>query len=376
MIRLLKISDYYQSFLQQPRDEGTADYWQAWQHLMDRRFGWFDIWKRTLEATGCFAVWETVANDSLTQGLWWRENSDAQRIPLPDEILEEQIRQFGPDAIFINNAAVTDPAKWRRWKELAPRQALFFAYDGLGIHRPESYRELGFVLSPLKKVCENCREAGVEAHLFRPGFPSLCVDLESAEKTLGTVFIGGVGTGREGHGPRLQFLDEISRRARVEFYLSGLGPGQISWGKQMRRLLRGQLREARACRNLQVQNRGPIFGREMFKTLGQSRGSLNYHVAVAGEEGVNMRIYESTGMGSCLLTEERSNLRNLFEVDAEILTYRSHCEALEKIDWIEQNPKKAREIARAGQARTLREHTLEKQILGVGEILRRKLGAG
>ncbi|NCY21527.1 glycosyltransferase family 1 protein [bacterium] len=376
MIRLLKISDYYQSFLQQSEDEGSASYLQAWHRLMDRRFGWFDMWKRVLEETGHFSVREIVANDALTQGLWWREHADVHRTPSADEILEEQIRQFRPDAIFINNVAVTRPQKWRRWSELAPRQSLLFAYDGLGIHRPESYRELSFILSPLHRFCDRCLEAGVEACPFRPGFPSPCTDLESAEKNLGTVFIGGVGTGREGHGPRLQFLDEIAREAPIEFYLSGLGPGQISWGKQIRRLFRGQVREARACRNLHAKNRGPIFGREMFQALGKSRGSLNYHVAVAGEEGVNMRIYESTGMGSCLLTEERPNLRNLFEVDAEILTYRSRREAMEKIDWIEQNPKKAREIARAGQARTLRDHTLEKQILGVGEILRQKLGSG
>lgn len=376
MIRLLKISGYYRSFLQQSENEGAADYRQAWQRLMDQRFGWFDMWKRVLEGTGEFSVWEVVANDDLTQGLWWQESADAQKIPSADDILEEQIRQFCPDVIFINNAAVTGPNKWQKWAELAASRALLFAYDGLGIHPAGVYRRLSFVLSPLKKFCDNCLKAGVEAHLFRPGFPSLCKDLESAEKTLGTVFIGGVGTGKEGHGPRLQFLDEISREAPVEFYLSGLGPSQISWGKQMRRLLRGQVQEARACRNLQAKNRGPIFGRKMFQALGQSRGSLNYHVAVAGDEGVNMRIYESTGMGSCLLTEERSNLRSLFDVDAEILTYCSYREAVEKVNWIEQNPEKAREIGRAGQARTLRDHTLEEQILRVGEILSRKLGSG
>jgi spore maturation protein CgeB len=63
-------------------------------------------------------------------------------------------------------------------------------------------------------------------------------------------------------------------------------------------------------------------------------------------------------------------------VDAEILTYCSYREAMEKVNWIEQNPEKAREIGRAGQARTLRDHTLEEQILRVGEILSRKLGSG
>lgn len=376
MIRLLKISDYYQSFLEQSKHEGAASYSEAWQLLMDQRFGWFDMWKRTLEGTGRFCVWEIVANDDQTQGLWWREHAVVQQIPSADQILEEQIRWFRPDWLFINNAAVTNPEKWRRWKELAPQRTLVFAYDGLGVHHPESYRGLSFVLSPLQKFCDTCVKAGVEAHHFRPGFPSLCIDLESPKKTLGTIFTGGVGTGRNGHGPRLQFLNEISHEAPIEFYLSGLGSRQVAWGKQIRRLLRGQVREARACQNLQAKNRGPIFGRKMFQTLGMSRGSLNYHVAVAGDEGVNMRIYESTGMGSCLLTEEKSNLRGLFEVDAEILTYRSHPEAAEKINWIEQNPKKARDIARAGQARTLREHTLERQILGVGEILRGKLGSG
>ncbi len=86
-----------------------------------------------------------------------------------------------------------------------------------------------------------------------------------------------------------------------------------------------------------------------------------------------MRLFEATGVGTCLLTSFRPNLPNLFEIDREIVTYSSPDECAEKARWLLENPEDRERIARAGQQRTLRDYTFEKRADLMDELIRRKL---
>jgi hypothetical protein len=47
--------------------------------------------------------------------------------------------------------------------------------------------------------------------------------------------------------------------------------------------------------------------------------ALNRHIAAAEGHANNMRLYEATGVGTCLLTDRGSNLGELFEVGREVI---------------------------------------------------------
>ncbi len=83
-----------------------------------------------------------------------------------------------------------------------------------------------------------------------------------------------------------------------------------------------------------------------------------------------MRLFETTGVGACLLTDWKENLSELFEPDAEVLTYRSAEECVEKVNYILEHEEERRSIAAAGQLRTLREHTFDNRAARIDEIIR------
>ena len=60
----------------------------------------------------------------------------------------------------------------------------------------------------------------------------------------------------------------------------------------------------------------PVFGKEMFKTLGNSQLVLNRHANLARNYSVNLRMFEATGMGAALLTEKSANLADLFDEES------------------------------------------------------------
>lgn len=118
----------------------------------------------------------------------------------------------------------------------------------------------------------------------------------------------------------------------------------------------------------------PVFGLEMHRLLARSRLTFNLHTGVAKGMAGNMRMFEATGNGCCLLTEAASNLRDLFEPDVEVVTYASVDEAHEKARYLLENEPVRRAVAEAGRRRTLTSHTLAQRCEVIEEVVRRRLG--
>ena len=112
---------------------------------------------------------------------------------------------------------------------------------------------------------------------------------------------------------------------------------------------------------------------KMYRTLRRSRITLNRHIGIAGPYANNMRLFEATGVGSLLVTDLKTNIRDYFEPGVEVLTYDSMTEAADMCRWAIDNPDDARRIATAGQARTLRDHTYDQCMIKLDAILRRYL---
>jgi len=76
-----------------------------------------------------------------------------------------------------------------------------------------------------------------------------------------------------------------------------------------------------------------------------------------------------------LLTDRKDNLGELFEIGKEVVAYSTAEEAAELIQYYLAHPDEAQAIARAGQARTLREHTYRHRMEELVPVLQRHLEA-
>jgi hypothetical protein len=106
---------------------------------------------------------------------------------------------------------------------------------------------------------------------------------------------------------------------------------------------------------------GPSWGLEMFGLLGSWKMSLNRHIDMSGNHANNMRLYESTGMGAVLLTDKKQK-NNLFESGVEIVEYEGLDDLREKITYLVTHDDEMQAIAKAGQEKTLKNHTYEKRM--------------
>jgi spore maturation protein CgeB len=108
----------------------------------------------------------------------------------------------------------------------------------------------------------------------------------------------------------------------------------------------------------------------MYKILAESKIVVNRHGAVADGYSVNFRMFEATGMGALLVTEQGKNTSDLFEPGKEVLTYTSIPDAVKVIKSALADFESNAAIASAGQRRTLTEHTYEQRAREIDRVLR------
>jgi len=84
-------------------------------------------------------------------------------------------------------------------------------------------------------------------------------------------------------------------------------------------------------------------------------------------------MYEATGAGTMLITDFKSDLKNIFIPGQEVETYRTKNELEEKVRYYLSHDLERRKIAETGQRRTLKEHTYKKRMAELIQILKRNI---
>lgn len=111
-----------------------------------------------------------------------------------------------------------------------------------------------------------------------------------------------------------------------------------------------------------------VTGEEKAKAFNAAKIVLN--TMHYGEiEGVNCRLFEAAGCGAFQIADWRPALADLFEPEKEIVTFRTRQELKAKVDYYLAHPKERREIADRAYARAHREHTYERRLEKMFEIL-------
>jgi spore maturation protein CgeB len=86
-------------------------------------------------------------------------------------------------------------------------------------------------------------------------------------------------------------------------------------------------------------------------------------------EGVNCRLFEAAGCGAFQIADWKPALPDLFEPEREIVTFRTQQDLKEKVDYYLAHPDERQEIADRAYARAHQEHTYERRLEKMFEIL-------
>jgi spore maturation protein CgeB len=203
------------------------------------------------------------------------------------------------------------------------------------------------------------------------------------------VFSGSLTTGGNFHDDRIRLIEQILKeKLEIDLYVNienkfrirtkqaiflinslfrNIGLGQVAGN--FRILEYGKARIENYSDALLSKRKPPLFGMDMYNLFYRSKIVLNYHIGVAGDYAGNMRMFEVTGVGSCLLTDNKKNISDLFEPDNEIVVYKNADECIAKAKWLLENDEERKKISVKGQQKTLESHTVLSRCETVLEII-------
>ncbi len=358
---------------------GLASKSYAEQHsvLWSELFVGTDFWSRELvHLEPDWEVQEIVLNLRPLQEAWAREHGVVfSSDHWMEEIAAAQVRQFRPDILFTRDHEFID-ASFRRALVAAGSPRLVLGWDGIARCDPDRFQGCDLLLTNFDFVAHFYSQHGLPGVLFPYSLADTLVPLgaEPYPRPHPLTFAGSVVVRPDLHVHRLFLLNGLARKLPLEIRAAGNISEWQWWSRPQRRRLRhGQWGTAAAVHRLGQRNAGPVHGVDMFHYLASSQVTLNVHIDNARQRASNMRLFEATGMGACLLTDGLQGLEAFFTEGKEVVGYRSPAEAVEKATWLLQHPAFAAEIGAAARQRVLREHLFSHRWPVLKERLRQQL---
>lgn len=373
-MRITLLDTYYPRFLatHYATCKGLAfeTYAEQTQALIDQMFGTSDFYSRHLRSMGHDAQ-DLIGNCIPLQQKWAQENSipynylslklpqRLSRLPvighwlsaLPGlvDIAVEQIKAIRPDVLYCQDLWFLSP---RKLSEVRQFVKLIVGQIASPLPSYEYLKGYDLILTSFPHFVPRLRNMGVASEYFKIGFDTRVLELlGKVEKDVDASFVGGIS---RHHGKALPILEYLASTTPIEFF--GYGADTLSRSSP-----------------ILDKHYGEVWGVDMYRALARSRVTLNRHINVAENNANNMRLYEATGVGTLLITDRKDNLGELFEVGKEVVVYSTPQEAAEMIRYYIEHSEEAGVISRAGQDRTLKEHTYKRRMDELVPLLARYL---
>jgi len=350
---ILFINTYYPDFIDSHyrRNPGLSDasYDVQKSSLENACFGDSDFYSRGIRQAG-WAADDLIVNCLPLQQAWARENRFAFQNFL--DIAIEQVRRIQPDVVYIQDMTLANAGFMGA---IRPYAELIAGQIGSKIPEQALLSDLDVIFTSFPHFVAPLRAKGLTTYYQPLAFPEHVLKRPvSAERIYPVTFVGSL-VGSHTWLTGTELLQTLCK-SDLPISLWGYGIEDHADDSPIRKAYRGE-----------------AWGGDMFDVFRQSKITVNRHGEIAENFANNMRLFEATGCGALLITDYKDNLNDLFEIGKEIVAYRSPEECAALVRYYLAHPEEGEAIARAGQARTLRDHTYGTRMEQTADILKRHL---
>lgn len=405
--KFVKVSRIYDDFLWDYYSRypyiGFCDYQAQFNHLMKQHFGWSDYHTQYLKEKGCTAH-EIIANAGPLQKAWAREHRTTKN---SQALVQFQIAHYSPDVVFLQFSTHFSAEWCEELRKQVPSIKMLIGWICSPFTEADIERLRGFdlILTCIPSIVKTLTEYGVRTEILNHGFDEgVLTDLNeetTAEHTeIPILFAGSLVQAKDFHYGRLDFLKQLAKEKLPLHISSELAPlsklmvkkalgttaslvnstGLKKTFRYSPLLMRAlQWQDVRLLESLKIKMslnkhlKRSEYGMDFFKSMRNSLITLNHHIDFAGDYAGNARLFEATGVGSCLLTDEKKNIQDFFKPDVEIVTFKSTQDCIEKIRWLLNSPLDRERIAKAGQKRCLEQHTFRHRAEDLYHIIKKQI---
>ena len=399
--RFLKLQSteqiYLQLFFKLHPEYKRLSYDELFDAFVKDCWGWNTNYTSNLAALGNEAE-EFCINFEFLQKLWAKEH----RVKYSNqnwfrEIVAAQLKHFKPDILFLDDLYLCD-ANFRHFlRESCDHPIKIVGWRAAPTEDYSVFGDVDLMLTCTPLFATQMRKHGAKAEMIMHAFEPTILELipTNQQRDIDFSFIGSFVLRDGFHNERLALVKSLldstnlhvwgvineTQKSSIKRRMIGklgyeinkvLGDKVPSVLTTLNHVPPGPVATA-LKRDYPGRFHDSVIASAYFRILARSKITLNNHIDCAGEFAGNIRLFEATGMQSCLVTDWKINIPEMFEPDTEVVTYRSAIECAEKVRYLLDHEDECRKIAAAGQRRTLRDHTYRKRAEQVHEILVRLL---
>jgi spore maturation protein CgeB len=354
---------------------------------------WASGWEKVLEEQN-IPVLTIPTNIPMFLRKWAEENN----FTLSDkvEIIIEMLKRFLPDVLFYD---LYDHDLLKQIKSNIPSIKLIALWKGSPPVDMEIFKHVDLTISCAPEEVEHLRDLGMKAEHLHHAFNKNILDNQKlTNKQHDVIFIGQIFKSIGFHINRDLVLNKLVKELKLDIFsraydlsvhdfalhfskktiLTLLLPFYLSANKisgKYKSELEKSLTYPITPYSLHLKNflRAPVYGKIMYDVIKKAKVVLNIHADSSPVYASNMRLFETTGIGSCLLTDWKINMNELFKEDTEVVTFRSEQDCVDKAKWLLSHDAERNNIALGGQKRVFSSHLYEHRLPEFLNIIQKHL---
>lgn len=400
---ITKFPDYINDHYHRHPNIIHQSYQDQYQALVDDNLGSFETWSEGLSRLG-YETDRIFATIPEIQKQWAKEQDIVyEEANWLENIVRAQIFIYQPEILVVGKQSTFKPGFIKKIRAETPSIRLIISWCGSPFKNLDIFQEYDFILSSIPELVEEFKSKGLKCYHLNHSFdPRVLAKIDAhMEPVINFSFSGAVVKSPGYHFEREIILLELIKATDIEIWSDirsltrkqkikklltlstynaiqslvrmGISKNQLSkipyLGQFSSEGNRPDYSSYVDCR-IAKHARPPVFGISMYQTLHNSKVTLNIHGDNSSLSASNMRLYEATGVCTCLLTDWKKNIKELFEPDIDVITYKNPPECIEKVRYLLQNDGTRRLIAEAGQKRTLNNHTIYHRAEQLDQIIR------
>lgn len=397
-------NEFIHQFLGNMGDCKNLSYKELYSKIVQTLYGTSNFYSQHMKRFGN-AAQDIFADVEPLQKAWAKENDvNYNEVNWLQDIAINQIKAFKPDVLFLQNLYIFDQKFQQHVRKEIDKSIIIIGHRSAPTIDFSVFNNLDLILTAAPHFFRKMKQHGAKAVYMPLAYEKSVADHlpSNLYRNINFSFVGTLGSPNGAHSQRYLILEKLLKATPIQIW------SNVSQhpGNKKKQILNKFIYEFNNLLNkleipsemrakIPVIRRGakwkfdptapsigqkfpnrifnPVFGLDNYSILARSKITFNHHIDCAENYAGNIRLYEATGMGACLITDWKSNLSDLFEIDQEIVAYSSAGECTEKVNYLLENDNVRKDIARTGQKRTLKDHTYENRLERLNAILLEEL---
>lgn len=362
----LRISHLYPSiinyFINKYPDYKNKSYKELLNNLHLERFSVSNFYTYELKKLG-YKCYEIISNIDFLQKKWLQENNVCAIGT--NNILLEQIKYYKPNIIFIGNADLCQKQfieELRKFKSVEKILAYHCAPFTKKII--DNLKNVDGIVTCTKGYLKKIKLINNQKKLYLPHafFQFSKNMIKNKKRKIDLTFIGSIFLSQKLHDNRIDFVYQVmknfNKNSFIAINFSKFFLIKIIWHFFFTLLSFNFFQKFTNLFKIifiYLKSNKPIFGKDMYKVLENSKIVINKHIEDTKYAG-NMRIFETTGSGSLLVSDNKKDLSEFFNINEEIITYKSNTDLIKKCKFFLKNNLHREKISSKGYKKTINKH--------------------